>query len=1247
MKLAQRFLLVFLTFVAGCGLHAQIANTNCASASPFCTGQTMQFPASTNAGPAQGGPFYDCLVTQPNPAWFFFQIQTAGSMSIVMSANNDIDFICWGPFPSLNGACSNLTQANVQSCSYSGSPTETCTIANAVAGAFYLMLITNFSNSTQNITFNQSNANTPGAASTNCGFVCIVTPTNSGKICAGSPLTLSLTAGTSTAVNSFTWVGPNNFTSPLAYNVLNGLQTGGTYSVIASASAMVNGTPYTNTCMAVTTVSVVQYPQFTITPLTHSICQGGTFTAGATYTVPGNPQPANHNWFGTGGGVLWSPQGSTTMVTPALLPVTTTAAAFVYSLTITPVALACPITQTMQVTIYNPLTPTLNLPPPVCNNTQPFQVFASPSGGTWSISPNPTAISAGGFLSPTLAAIGNSTLYYNVAVGSCTVANSGQIEVSKFHTAALTGSLSSKCVQDPPFYLKNLALDTATGYWTGPSVNPFNYFSFTGLATGNYVVTYTSPSAPNPTVCPTSTTLVIPVFNPPTPTISPISARCSNAPTIQLNALPSGGTWSGNSGISVAGVQTPSQSPNGNSSVLYTAGQGTCLASNTGTLHVSQFIPATLTSTIPHLCVSNAPYNLISIAQNTAGIWSGQNVSNSAFNPNGLPTAIYTLTYTTFSTPNATLCMDNSLINVSVLNPPTPSIQAVGPYCSIGNNVQMQVLPATGQWLPSSYVSASGVFSPTLAAIGANAVQYAIGNSTCSTIQTVFVNVEAFVPATILQAFQDLCVNNPAVNLVPFTANAAGTWAGMGVSGVTFNPATAGAGFFKLVHSTASSPSGLCPDSDTLSVQVYSLQAPTIVGIPEKCNTSKPFQIQVSPLGGVFEDLNGGALNGAGIFQPALGVIGKNLISYSISSGPCIAYTQATVNVVEFVSAAIAKTPEFAYCINREPFNLDGFVKNIGGDWQGPGVVGKNMFHPDKAKVGDKTVLTYYTTPKNGNPLTCPDAATVAIYVKDLPKASIITTSLSGCAPLQVSFSSPENRSGKGLWSIDDGSKTDGFVIKHEFTKSGTFNVTYDYEGTEAPGCAVQVKLKTPVIVYPQPTANFEVPEDISMIDPQVKLLNTSSPLYDNTYMWTVQNMEQYFDVHPVVKFPVQGTYRVALQATDVRGCKNEIIKYVDVKNDIACFIPNSFTPNFDGTNDVFMPVFSPYGLDTEYYYLQVFDRWGTEIFSTRDYTIGWNGTFQNKGLTNLKEDSYNFQLRFRDAEGRIFTRQGVVTLMR
>lgn len=113
-------------------------NTTCQNAAPFCTGTTYNFPAGVNAGSAQNGPYYDCLFTQPNPVWYYMQVAQSGPINIVMqgSGNFDIDFCCWGPFNSLNGACNNLTANNVVDCSYSTSSTETCVIPNTLAGQF-------------------------------------------------------------------------------------------------------------------------------------------------------------------------------------------------------------------------------------------------------------------------------------------------------------------------------------------------------------------------------------------------------------------------------------------------------------------------------------------------------------------------------------------------------------------------------------------------------------------------------------------------------------------------------------------------------------------------------------------------------------------------------------------------------------------------------------------------------------------------------------------------------------------------------------------------------------------------------------------------------------------------------------------------------------------------------------------------------------------------------------------------------
>ena len=50
---------------------------------------------------------------------------------------------------------------------------------------------------------------------------------------------------------------------------------------------------------------------------------------------------------------------------------------------------------------------------------------------------------------------------------------------------------------------------------------------------------------------------------------------------------------------------------------------------------------------------------------------------------------------------------------------------------------------------------------------------------------------------------------------------------------------------------------------------------------------------------------------------------------------------------------------------------------------------------------------------------------------------------------------------------------------------------------------------------------------------------------------------------------------------------------------------PNAFTPNGDGTNDVFRPIGQ---CPVEEYRLQVFNRWGERIFESLGINEGWNG---------------------------------------
>lgn len=166
--LTFRIVLFALLYSVSVPLFAQ--NT-CATAEPFCSGSGLTFPAGTNQPAAPAGPNYGCLFTRPNPAWYFINVETSGNINITLtnSGNNDIDFIVWGPFADQASMCTQVfAGAPIVDCSYSAAATEFVDINNAVAGQWYMLLITNFSNQNTNITANQ----TGGTGSTNCDILC-------------------------------------------------------------------------------------------------------------------------------------------------------------------------------------------------------------------------------------------------------------------------------------------------------------------------------------------------------------------------------------------------------------------------------------------------------------------------------------------------------------------------------------------------------------------------------------------------------------------------------------------------------------------------------------------------------------------------------------------------------------------------------------------------------------------------------------------------------------------------------------------------------------------------------------------------------------------------------------------------------------------------------------------------------------------------------------------------------------------
>jgi gliding motility-associated-like protein len=526
-----------------------------------------------------------------------------------------------------------------------------------------------------------------------------------------------------------------------------------------------------------------------------------------------NPAAFNYTWTPSAG------LSSTTTYTTMASPTVTT----VYTVQVNPIGQTnCMQAQSSTITVVVPVPATVTPVNAMCSNASTVNLTATPSGGTWSGS----GVSPVGVLTPSLAAIGNNTYTYSIGSGSCSSVGNTTISIEKFVPSTIGGTISPICLPGTPVNLST-ALTTSTlgaGTWAGNGVTG-STFDPVAAGIGTHTLTYNTSSSPTASLCPSSSTIAVTINSAAQPTITAVGPFCTNANSLTVVATPSGGTWIG-SGISTSGVLSPSVAAVGNNTYTYTVGSSTCSATGTTTISIEQFVPSTITGSVNVMCISDPVINLataLSTSPLGTGVWSGNGISGTSFDPSVAGSGVHTITYSTNSNPTASLCPSSSTINLTVNSVVQPTITPAGPFCDNFTSQQLSVSPSGGMWSASSMgtsVTGSGLFSPASSSLGTNKIYYTLTNAPCSKKDSVDITVVHFVPATIIGALGPYCIYDPSVNLQPTAQFTGGTWSGNGVTGTSFSPSTAGAGVHTITYSTDPTPNGLCPDSKSLSIIV-------------------------------------------------------------------------------------------------------------------------------------------------------------------------------------------------------------------------------------------------------------------------------------------------------------------------------------------------------------------------------------------------------------------------------------------
>ena len=219
-------------------------------------------------------------------------------------------------------------------------------------------------------------------------------------------------------------------------------------------------------------------------------------------------------------------------------------------------------------------------------------------------------------------------------------------------------------------------------------------------------------------------------------------------------------------------------------------------------------------------------------------------------------------------------------------------------------------------------------------------------------------------------------------------------------------------------------------------------------------------------------------------------------------------------------------------------------------------------------------------------------------------------------------------------------------VIGDDFYPSnavGTSTITYIYTQS---GCVFGTT--TDITVNPQPTLDSITPYnpfyEICEGDSVNTLFNAIADL-PGYNVWSLLGVDYQTDILNTT-WDNEGVFTISVVHYS-NGCvSNQQETVVVVQNcpEELIYIPNTFTPDGNELNQVFLPVFTS-GFDQYDYELLIFNRWGNLIFESNDHKMGWDGTFNN---AYVQEGTYSWVIRYGNVETDKKTEiRGFVTILK
>lgn len=276
----------------------------------------------------------------------------------------------------------------------------------------------------------------------------------------------------------------------------------------------------------------------------------------------------------------------------------------------------------------------------------------------------------------------------------------------------------------------------------------------------------------------------------------------------------------------------------------------------------------------------------------------------------------------------------------------------------------------------------------------------------------------------------------------------------------------------------------------------------------------------------------------------------------------------------------------------------------------------------------------------------CKDKITKTIKYYPVPSLIVIAPSdFTGCVPASIFFdnlSFPIDNTYDIYWDFGDGGSSDAISPTHLYENTGVYTVAVDI--TSPIGCQTDTTFYNLIEILDSPQADFTYsPEMPTNLSPDLSFYDQSVGLVAG-WEWDFGDGERDFSSNPIHSYPDSGQYTVQQVVVHPNGCRDTAYQIIDVTPEVRYFLPNAFTPNYDGKNEAYKGVGQLDGISK--FEMTIWNRWGEMVFETQDPQKGWNGLQGSDGQP-APAGIYVVKVNFIGPRGAPFEYQTFATLIR